>query len=607
MKKIISLHSVVGGVLLCLVAASVVFAGKVNLEPARTALQEGRYREAVDLLVELEKSDRRNNELYRLLGDAYTGLDDIANAEKAYGRAVQLKSGDIDARLKWGDALVALGNTGEAIKVLEKGLKGARKDPQKAAFNDGIGRALVAAGNCTGAQEYLLRATIQDDANIMYHLHLGDAYFDCQVYSLARIEYQTVLGADSGYCLAWYRIGVAQFRDRAFQDALVAFGNAYLCDTTYVPVYYDLALLYVLSARSVSGEKAATYYQSALYYFERYRAAWPDSNKVLVAKNVSLAYYYLRDYEKAAEELSRAIDIGVDDPELLFLLGRSLQLLKRYDEAIVRFDEYETVLADTDTASAEFYNRRATCRVKLAEQDSARGVDADWQAKAVADYQQAIALDSNDVRALSMTATLLNGKVLRRYEESIWYFDRMTQLFPGEARYWFNAALPRLKLERESEALEFLFQAMEIDTTAEGKVRGTAQEIISPILLKSGRYREARDFYKKLVAQDPNNCDNLQWYAFTFHVAEQYQQALPHLERAYNCMKRKGRKPCQMRDIMLWVAQAYSQIPRMDKVKPLVEAGLKCDPNDPDLLKLKKIYEESEEIQYIPGTKAGGN
>jgi len=606
MNRVFKSYAVFVAVLFYLMAASVALADKVDLEPAEDALADGRYQEAVDLLIELEKSDPRNNELFRLLGDGYTGLGDYENAEKAYGRAIKLKSRDKIARLKWGEALVALGKTDKAIKILEKGLKDAKKDPDKAAFNGGIGRALMAAGKCTDAQEYLLKATIQDEANLEYHVDLGDAYFDCQVYTLAKIEYQSVLAADSGNCMAWYRIGVAQFRDRMFTDALVSFGNAFLCDTMYVPVYYDLALLYVLSARSQRGEKAVEYYQNALYYFERYRAAWPDSNKILVAKNVSLAYYYLRDYEKAAEELSHAIDIGVDDPELLFLLGRSLQLLQRYDEAITRFDEYEAILTDADTASAEFYSRRANCRYRLGEQDSTLAADADWLGKAVADYQRAIALDSNDARSLSMVATLLNGKVLQRYEESIWYFDRITELYPGEARYWFNAALPRLKLERESEAIKFLTKAMEVDTTAEGEVRSTAREIISPMLLKSGRYGEAREFYRNLVAQDPNNCDNLQWYAFTFHVAEQYERALPHLEKAYNCMKRKGKKPCQMRDIMLWLAQAYLQVAKMDKVKPLIDQGLKCDPSDKEFLEVKSIYDEGQEMKYIPGTKAGG-
>ena len=589
---------------LLLGTASCALAAKVDLKPAQAALDEGRYRETVDLLLTMEKSDPRNNDLYRMLGAAYLGLGDSANAEQAYGRAVELKPGDRDALLKWTDVLMARGKAPEAVKALQKSLKSVRKDPEKAVFNDAIGRALLASGNCTQAQEYLLKATIQDEKNIDYHLDLGQAYFDCQVFSLARLEYEKVLAENSTYCMAQYRIGVAQFRDRAFNDALVSFGKAYLCDSSYIPVYYDLALLYVLSARSVSGEKAATYYQNALYYFERYRKSWPDSNRVLVAKNVSLAYYFLRDYEKAAEELARAVDVGVQDKEMLFLLGRSLQLLQRYDEAITRFNEYESRLTDADTANVELYPRRAACCQALAA-DSVRTDRQELLNAAVGDYQNAIAADTTDERSIVALAGLLDR--LGRNEEAIPWFDRMTQLHPLEARYWFNAALPRLKLKRETDAVPLLMKAMETDTTAAGSIREQARKYVSPILLKSGRFDEAREFYKKLIAQEPNNCDHLQWHAYTYYQAQQWELALPHLEKSYECFKRSGKAPCQMIDPIKWLATAYIQIPKpaWDKARPLVEQGLKCDPNDRDFKELQKAIKNSEEIQYTPGTKAG--
>ena len=114
-------------------------------------------------------------------------------------------------------------------------------------------------------------------------------------------------------------------------------------------------------------------------------------------------------------------------------------------------------------------------------------------------------------------------------------------------------------------------------------------------------------YYQKLIAQEPNNCDHLQWYAFTYQIAQQYEQAVPHLERAYECMKRSGKKPCQMTDIIKWLATAYIQIPKpaWDKAQPLIEQGLKCDPNDADFKELQKALKGSQEMQYTPGTKAG--
>ncbi len=632
MKNIIKYFGLFVAVLLVvIVLADSAAASKVDLDPAKAAIADGRWQEAVDLLIAAEKSDSRNNELVRLLGDAYTGLNDWGNAKKWYERALKLKGGDKVARLALGRTLVKLGKSDEAISVLKKGLEKARKDPEKARFNGAIGEALISAGNCNDAQQYLLTANIQDESVIDYRRLLGDAYFECGVYSLANIEYKAVLKTDSANCLMYYRIGKGLFLERQFQQALVSFQEAFLCDTTYTPVYYDLALLYVLSARSQHGQKSVDYYKNALYYFERYRDVWPDSNKVLVAKNVSLAYYYLGNAEKAAEELARAIEVGVDDPELLFLLGRSLQYLAydtlitraeaeaKFTDAIQRFDEYEAALTDADTATAELYQRRAGCRYAITRIDSNLAADEGWLQQTLNDYYKAIELDSTDARSISTVATILNGKVLKRYEEAKPYFDRMTELFPDEATYWFNAALPRLNLKQESEALPFLQMAMEKDTTAAGRVRKAAEEIASPILLKSGNLAEARKMYKTQIGADPNNCEKRQWLAYTYYAPAvdaktagqdadaKFLAAIPYLERAYNCYKKNGASPRKMRDIMLWLATAHTMKgePDWEKARPLIDAALKANPGDAEFKKLDEAEKDTQVMDYVPGTKTG--
>jgi len=608
---------------------------KGDIKSAQAALADGRYQEAVDLLLEAERSDSRNHELKRLLGDAYRGLGDLENAQKAYERALKVKGADREALLKLGETLVELGDTDEAIKVLEKGLNKARNNSGKAAFHHALGRAFMLTENCSEAQKNLLAATIEDESNIEYRLTLGDAYFACEVYTLAKIEYEAVLKEDSANCMVWYRIGVGQFRARMFNDALVSFGNAYLCDSTYTPVYYNLALLYVLSARSQRGDKSVEYYQNALYYFERYREVWPDSNKVLVAKNVSLAYYHLGDAEKAAEELKRAINVGADDPELLFLLARSLHYLakvdrdsgrvaqstERFSQAITRFDEYENNLSAADTASAELYRLRAISRQTLFD-DTTNSYGADWVQLIIDDYNKSIALDSADAYSISRAGTLLNSKRVKRYEDAKWYFDRMTELFPNEAIYWFNATLPRLSLGQEGEALPFLFAAIEEDTTSAGQVRKKAEEIASTILLKSGELARAKTFFERMVAREPNNCSHLQWLAYCLYTPavdkmtvniqaarSMFFSVIPHLEKAYNCSKRRGASACKMRDISLWLATAYTQLekPDWEKALPVINAGLECNEHDADFLQLKKVYEDTQEIDYAPGSKTESN
>ncbi len=620
MKIVDTIRIVTCFALMALVAIPAAFA-RTDLTGAQQAITDGRFQEAIDLLTAAQEEDARNHEIYLLLGKAYRGLGDLENAESAYRQAVKYKGKDPRTRVGLAEVLMAQEEYEEARAVLDTGLKKAKDDEDKAKYNDAIGRLLTATGKCNEAQQYLLTATIQDEETLDYRLHLGQAYYECQVYTLAKIEYQAVLAEDSSNCMAWYRIGYADFRDRRFNQALEAFSNAYLCDTTFIPVYYDLAWLYYLSARSQRGEKAEEYYNNALYFFEKYRKEWLDSNKVQVAKNISLAYYQLNAYEQAIEELARAIELGVDDPEMLFLLGRSLQVMERYEEAIGRFDQYEASLGQADTASAELYSRRGLCRYMMTRDDSILANDPQWLMLAVEDFKKAIERDSTDARSISLAGTLLNGSVLKRYEDAKWYFDRLTEMFPDEARYWYNAALPRLRLKQDVEALDFLLRAIATDTTVEGAVRKSAREIASPILLKAGQFAKARGFYEKMIAEEPNNCEHKKLYAYIYmavaidepdetKAGAKWAAAIPHLKRAYNCMADKQLNPCEtkMFEVTKWLAQAYmlQSASDRDSARPLIEQGLKCRPDDRDLKELERVISEGEELEYTPGMKTGG-
>jgi tetratricopeptide (TPR) repeat protein len=305
---------------------------------------------------------------------------------------------------------------------------------------------------------------------------------------------------------------------------------------------------------------------------------------------------------------------------MLFLLGRSLQVTERYEEAIERFNQYEAGLTDADTASAELYWRRGLCRYAMTQEDSTLAEDAEWLTKAYEDFDKAVEMDSTDARSISLAGTILNGGVLKRYEDSKWYFDRLCEMFPEEARYWYNSALPRLRLKQDVEALDFLMKAMASDTTAEGTVRESAREIASPILLKSGQLSKAREFYQNLISAEPNNCEHKKWYAYTYmalaidvnpdQAGAKWAAAIPSLKRAYDCYVAQQYNPCnsKMFEITKWLAQAYAlqSTPDWEAAKPLIEQGLKCKPGDTDLKNLEDAQLQGEEIDYVPGSKAGG-
>ena len=60
-----------------------------------------------------------------------------------------------------------------------------------------------------------------------------------------------------------------------------------------------------------------------------------------------------------------------------------------------------------------------------------------------------------------------------------------------------------------------------------------------------------------------------------------------------------------MRDITLWLAQAYSQTNQLNRAEPLVDQGLKCDPDDKEFKEIQNSILMEQEIDYTPGQKAG--
>jgi tetratricopeptide (TPR) repeat protein len=175
------------------------------------------------------------------------------------------------------------------------------------------------------------------------------------------------------------------------------------------------------------------------------------------------------------------------------------------------------------------------------------------------------------------------------------------QATPDDARVLFNASLPYLKMQNNGRAVELLMRAAELDTSAEASYRGRAYKISGPILINLGRAADAQRVYKWLVDREPGVCDHLQWYAFTFFSQKQYQTAIPHLKRAYDCFEKKTLGGCPQNELRWWLAYATYETATADTQKDeaykLCEQVIKCDPKHKDAkVLMDRIDEEIEEV-----------
>lgn len=128
---------------------------------------------------------RLDHTFYYQLGSCYERNRDFEAAEKAFRKALELKSDDADILNYLGYMWAEQGTKlSEALDVIAKALK---MDPDNSAFLDSMGWALFRSNKSGEALPYLTRAAElakQPDATI--YDHLGDVYFSLKQLERAR-------------------------------------------------------------------------------------------------------------------------------------------------------------------------------------------------------------------------------------------------------------------------------------------------------------------------------------------------------------------------------------------------------------------------------------
>jgi len=563
-------------------------APKVDLAPAEQALASGRFQEAVDILTPVIAADSKNGEAHLLLGDAYTGLFQWPQAQTAYQAAVDARVKDIRATVGLANCLIALGKPAEVSLLLTKPLEKLKDVKEAALVKNALGRAEIALGNYSKAQEWLLGARYDDESNIKHRLDLGDAYFLGQIYPLAATEYEAVLANDSTKLDVMYKLGETYYNQRRLTEARGIYTDLLGRDSTYHEAYFRLANIYMIAAQSRSLAEGADLYKAALALYRKVRAVDPQADPVLVSKNIATVYYLLNAHDSAAVELQNALDAGATDPELYFYMGRSNMLLGQYDKAIVSFQRYRQNLEQASPPhewkkeDAEVFWRLANCLEALN--------DSTQMTQIIDNYQRAVQLDATDERSIAGLA-LAYHKV-GRYAEAAVEFEKLVVAHPNESRHLFNASLPYMQLENNEKAVEYLLRAAQNDTTGDQAYRERAYKLAAPRLIKMQRIADAQTAYKWLVEKEPDVCDHYQWYGYTYFASRNYAAALPHLKRAYRCFEQLASGNCKHNELRWWLAYAQYEGGEKEAAYELCEKVVECTPDNRDARDLMNRIDE---------------
>ena len=100
------------------------------------------YDQAITMIQDAIKKDKRNEELYYLLGKSYLKTRQIELAQEAFEKAVNIKSKFHEARYDLGKLYLETDQLEKAKKTFEDGLKKAKDPKEKGIFEDGSGFVL---------------------------------------------------------------------------------------------------------------------------------------------------------------------------------------------------------------------------------------------------------------------------------------------------------------------------------------------------------------------------------------------------------------------------------------------------------------------------------
>ena len=561
-------------------------------------IDQKKYDEAIKKAEEGMEKRRRSVEYPYAIAFIYEKKHDEKKAEEYYEMALDRKGNHLPSLYHLGKIIVRDTTRLEEAKALfEKGLDKAKKDREKAMFNDGIGLYYLAMGQYSQADKSFRTAEFLDDENCTYPMHLGDANYEKGAYALSILAYNRVLEeCDSLNPEVHFRLGKSHLAQKQYTEALEGLGNAIRLDSSYVEAYNLAGKIFILSAMSIGGsdqQKAIERYTNSIWMFRKFIEMSPDE-AAEAEYYLAKAFQALRYEDSAAVHFEKAIDLGYERPDLYFDLGKAYAKSGQSDKAIETLSAYEeNVLAEDPEHEwtkdeAELFVERAKAYAGMKE-DSAALV------KATEDYKRAWEVDSTDVTWLSdmgFTYYYLGKFDPSAYNQAVEIFEKRIAADSTNARTWLNAAYAYMRLKDWETTAEYLTKVLELDPE-----NCAVNKLLASSLSQQKKYAESRAYYEAWGQCDSTAWEADKWIGFTYLISKPPDgaKAVPHLTRGFESMKDQGFNECNDIDLLIWIAQGHALAKQYKQSMNWIKVGLKCDPSNKTLLELKKSVEEALE------------
>jgi tetratricopeptide (TPR) repeat protein len=599
MGRLILALSLVG----MLLAAAPTFAKDIP-DDVRGLLDQGQYAQAVEPLTAFLQKDKKNHEAWSELGWCYFNLGRYSDAREPFAKAFKLKKKYWHGTHGYAHTLARLGLFEEADEIVRKAIEDSKKDPEvQAMFIHDLAVMQLAEGKKDTAN---VNTVLLDSADInlyiaigqapdscVYRMDLGDINFWRKSYPIAVSNYQSVLECDASLAgPVYYKMGRAEFYQRNFKGAIDYYQKSLAAEPSG-EVASDLGDVWILYSRTLPITDTAgilqAYDQAIASYSQAKKLAADDCR---IFEKVGKAEALMGKLEEAVIDFEAAIECGSRDPNVLFALGNVLIDLIRFPEALEwygRYREYrEARLTEEpwNKPDADFFaNEGLVLRIMMDSTKEESGKDSLFR-RAIASYERALALDPD--RADIMDDLGILYYTAKEYEQAIEVFTRKIEMEPDVVNSYLNRAYAYMQLKQYDPMLADLEQMLELDTcNAQALEIGTYVAIF-----EMERYNLGRKWLDKQLSCDPENCDALMYYGYTYIVTNdsaQIARSIPKLKQAYECRLVTGQKKCSDNAIQnaFWLAQAYMAQRDQDQVVRWCDKVLACEPGHEGCKKLK--------------------
>ncbi len=542
------------------------------------------YDEAIQKIQKALERDKRNEDLYYLLGKSYEKKRQIDEAIEALDRAVEISSKFHQARYDLGKLYLRTDQLDKAKKEFEEGLKKTKEGPERALFEDGMGLYYLAAEDYTQADIQFRKAQINDPDNITYVMHQGDASYEQGIYAVALNAYKRALSDDSTNAELHYRLSKCYLQQKQFQQALEHIERTIQLDSSYYDAYIDAGNIFTLYGNTQTDpERRIALLSNAINFYDMYLSQTGDSGIANYWRG--RAYFIFNDFEKAVNDFEAALRIGVEKDDLMSWIGRSYAKLKEYDMAIQFLDDYmKSVLA----ADPNYTWTQADAPIFLELAKAYAGkADSLSRQQAKEYFEEAIQLDTNDAMAYYYAG--LNCYYLKDYQCAVDRLLKHIDLRPDNAGAYINVAYGYLGLKDWDNTITYINRAIEVNPEFECD----AYELLAKVFYQKENHDSAIHYYQRVKECAPDKCESDRWIGIMYLVKKNSNptKAIEHLKKFQNCLRSQGTNPCSDIEVYELIMKAYQLKEDANSAFEWAGKCLKCDPNNEEC---KKTYEELE-------------